>query len=86
MRRSTCPDVCVLLTRSELNWLYQEGGAANVFPEYYKDFQKRIPKGERGDMVKAYYKRLTTGSEEVWRCLGNFNLGIFRQNDGNCPV
>jgi proline iminopeptidase len=47
------------LRRSELNWFYQEGGASWLFPEAFAGFRDHIPRGERNDMIAAYYRRLT---------------------------
>jgi proline iminopeptidase len=47
-----------LLRRSELMWFYQEG-ASWLFPDAYEAFAAPIPPGERGDMIEAYYRRLT---------------------------
>ena len=43
---------------SELDWLYKEG-ASHVFPEGWDQFIAPIPPAERGDLLGAYYKRLT---------------------------
>lgn len=53
-----------LLRRSELRWFYQEG-ASHLFPEAWESYLAPIPKGERGDLMKAYYKRLTSRNREV---------------------
>jgi proline iminopeptidase len=50
------------MTRSELDWFYG-GGAGRFFPEAWADFTAPIPPGDRGDMIAAYHKRLT--SEDV---------------------
>lgn len=47
-----------LLRRAELDWFYQDG-ARWLFPEAYAQFEAPIPVIERGDMVQAYYRRLT---------------------------
>ena len=48
-----------LCRREDVRWFYQEG--ANVlFPDSWRDFEQVIPPGERGDMVAAYYRRLTS--------------------------
>ncbi|MFJ6023751.1 prolyl aminopeptidase [Brevundimonas sp. NPDC092305] len=47
-----------LLTRHELRWFYQEG-ASNIFPDAWERFVEPIPEAERGDLMAAYYKRLT---------------------------
>jgi proline iminopeptidase len=51
------------LRRVELEWFYQKG-ADMLFPDYYEPYQAAIPEEERGDMMKAYYKRLTGDDEE----------------------
>ena len=54
----------VFLCRDQdLRWFYQDG-ASQIFPDYWEDFVHPIPKAERGDMMAAYYKRLT-GSNEL---------------------
>ncbi len=53
-----------LCRRSDLLWFYQQG--ANVlFPDYWDDFLEPIPEAERGDMMNAYYKRLTGNDDLV---------------------
>ena len=47
-----------LLRRAELEWFYQ-GGASWLFPDAYAEFIAPIPPAERGDIIKAYYRRLT---------------------------
>ena len=46
----------------DIHWFYQEG-ASRVFPDYWLDFLAPIPEGERGDLVTAYYRRLTSSNE-----------------------
>lgn len=46
------------LRRAELLWFYQEG-ASWLYPDLWADYLAPIPKRERGDMITAYYKRLT---------------------------
>jgi proline iminopeptidase len=47
-----------LLTKRELAWFYQDG-ASMLFPDAWARFVEPIPPAERGDMVGAYYRRLT---------------------------
>ncbi len=47
----------------ELDWFYQGVGAANVFPDLWKNFVECIPEAERGDLRDAYYRRLTSDDE-----------------------
>lgn len=46
------------LRRKEIEWFYQ-GGCSEIFPEAWQDYLAPIPEDERGDIVGAYYKRLT---------------------------
>ena len=46
----------------DIRWFYQHG-ADHVFPDYWRDYQAVIPEAERGDMVAAYYRRLTGDNE-----------------------
>ena len=46
----------------EIEWFYQEG-ASRIFPDAWEEYLKPIPKAERGDMVGAYYKKLTGDNE-----------------------
>ncbi|MCP3675093.1 MAG: prolyl aminopeptidase [Gammaproteobacteria bacterium] len=50
---------------SDNKWLYQEG-ANCIYPDYWEDFCTQIPEAERGDLLTAYYKRLT-GTNELAR-------------------
>ncbi len=50
-----------LLRRSELEWFYQSSeGAASLFPDLWEKFVAPIPEAERYDMMRAYYRRLTS--------------------------
>ena len=50
-----------LLRRSELEWFYQNPlGAASLFPDLWEHYVAPIPPQERGDMMQAYYRRLTS--------------------------
>ena len=46
------------LRRAELEWFYQEG-CSWVYPDAFEDYLAPVPEDERGDMISAYYKRLT---------------------------
>jgi proline iminopeptidase len=48
--------------RQDVRWFYQSG-ANRLFPDYWAEFESMIPESERGDMVAAYYQRLTGGDE-----------------------
>jgi proline iminopeptidase len=50
-----------LLRRSELDWFYQdETGAASLFPDLWEAYVAPIPADERYDLIRAYYRRLTS--------------------------
>jgi proline iminopeptidase len=50
-----------LLRRSEIEWFYQNPeGAASIFPDLWEEYIAPIPRVERYDMLRAYYKRLTS--------------------------
>lgn len=48
-----------LCRRSEFEWFYQEG-ASHVFPDAFEPYRNHIPEGERGDLMAAYHRRLTS--------------------------
>lgn len=68
----THPDRCVglilrgifLLRQREIDWFYQEG-ASWIYPDAWEGYVKPIPESERGDLVKAYHKRLTSPDKAV---------------------
>jgi proline iminopeptidase len=47
----------------EIYWLFQEG-AARIYPDAWEGFIALVPKSERGDVVKAYQRLMTTGTLE----------------------
>jgi proline iminopeptidase len=50
----------------EIRWLYEDGqGACAIFPETWEQYVRIIPEAERGDMIRAYYRRLTSDDESV---------------------
>jgi proline iminopeptidase len=51
------------LRRRELEWFYQDG-ASWLFPDAFEKYLAPIPPEERGDMIAAYYKRLTGADTE----------------------
>ncbi|NEN88501.1 MAG: prolyl aminopeptidase [Okeania sp. SIO3H1] len=68
----THPENCIglilrgifMVRPKEISWFYQEG-ASNIFPDAWEEYLKPIPIEERGDLVKAYYQRLTSADEKV---------------------
>lgn len=52
----------------EIRWFYEEGqGTSAIFPETWEQYVRIIPESERDDMIRAYYKRLTSEDEAVRR-------------------
>jgi proline iminopeptidase len=52
------------LRRAELEWFYQEG-CSWLFPDAFAEYVAVIPEEERGDMIAAYYRRLTSEDPET---------------------
>ncbi len=46
----------------DIQWFYQDG-ASRVFPDYWAEYEAQIPDDERGNMVAAYYRKLTSTNE-----------------------
>ena len=53
-----------LLRRSEIEWFYQKGCDA-IYPDAFEPYLAHIPANERGDLIAAYYKRLTSDDPSV---------------------
>lgn len=51
-----------LCRAQEIRWFYQEG-ASRLFPDLWEDFLAPIAVDERGDLLAAYYARLTGANE-----------------------
>lgn len=52
------------LTKAELAWYYQFG-VSEMFPEKWERFLAPIPESERGNLMAAYRKRLTSPDKAV---------------------
>ncbi len=52
--------------RREVDWLYKHG-ASELFPERWEKFATFVPEDERGDLPRAYHRRLFSGDAEVER-------------------
>jgi proline iminopeptidase len=48
-----------MLRKWEIDWFYQDGAGA-LFPDRWENYLAAIPRRERGDLVGAYYRRLTS--------------------------
>jgi proline iminopeptidase len=53
-----------LLRPSEISWFYQDG-ASWLFPDAWEGYIAAIPKNERDDLLRAYYRRLTADDPAV---------------------
>jgi proline iminopeptidase len=53
-----------LLRKKEIDWFYQAGADA-IFPDEWEKYLAPIPEEERGDLVSAYYRRLTGDDENI---------------------
>lgn len=53
-----------MLRRWELEWFYQKGCDA-LYPDAWEAFLAAIPEVERGDLMSAYHRRLTSPDPQV---------------------
>ena len=53
-----------MLRKAEIDWFYQQGASA-IFPDRWEHYVEAIPKRERGDLVAAFHRRLTSRSRMV---------------------
>jgi proline iminopeptidase len=57
-----------LLRKWEIDWFYQRpDGAGALFPDLWEKYVATIPRAERSDMVRAYYRRLTSDDPQTMR-------------------
>jgi proline iminopeptidase len=54
-----------LFDQFEIDWMYKDGGASQIYPDKFAEFLTHIPKNERGDLVEAYRRRLTSDDPNV---------------------
>ena len=50
---------------AEIRWFYEEGGASWILPEKWQRYAAAIPADERGEMMEAYWRRLSSDDEAV---------------------
>lgn len=56
----------IFLSRTkELDWLYAEGGASKIFPDYWRDFERQVPRRRDESLVSAYHRAIHDSSNEV---------------------
>lgn len=54
-----------LFHRSEVGWMYSAGGASQLFPDQWTEFESVIPEPERCDLLRAFYQRLIGKDEDA---------------------
>ena len=55
----------IFLGRDEdIQWLFQEG-SSYLFPDNFEHFKNHIEESKRGDLVSAYYEKLTSPDEKI---------------------
>jgi proline iminopeptidase len=55
-----------LMRQVEIDWFYQNRwGAAAIYPDRWDEYESLIPRRERRDMVRAYYRRLTSPDRRI---------------------
>ena len=53
-----------LLRKQEIDWFYQRG-ASVLYPDAWEPYASHIPEPERGDLLMAYHRRLTSEDQAV---------------------
>jgi proline iminopeptidase len=53
-----------MLRRAELEWFYQKGCDA-LYPDAWETYLASIPEVERGDLMSAYHRRLTSEDAKI---------------------
>jgi proline iminopeptidase len=53
-----------LVRKREIDWFYQRGASA-LFPDAWEKYVEPIPPAERGDLLRAFYRRLTHDDPNV---------------------
>lgn len=51
-----------LCRQQDIDWFYQKG-TSRLFPDAWKEFIHPIPVAEQGNLISAYYQRLTSANE-----------------------
>ena len=54
-----------LFDQYEIDWMYKAGGASQLYPDKFAEFEAIIPEDERDDLTEAYRKRLTSDDAAV---------------------
>jgi len=54
-----------LFDHEDMAWLFEDGGVSEFFPDKFERYKSIIPQGERGSLINAYYRRLTSDNEKL---------------------
>lgn len=54
-----------LFLKEDMDWLFQIGGASEIYPDKFEKYVSFIPEEERGDLITAYHKRLVSEDDAV---------------------
>jgi proline iminopeptidase len=57
--------------KTDIHWFYQSG-ASRLFPDEFEKYQNHIPESERGDLIAAYQKRLSSDNPAVRKQAAQF--------------
>lgn len=74
--------VC-LLRRSEIDWVFREGGASALFPRQWDEFVGALPEDERTDPVAAYAARMCSPNASAGvraaavRAWGRWSMAVY---------
>lgn len=64
--------------QKELDYLYKEGDGDRFFPEQFAKLRDFLPEDERGDILRAYHKRIAAGDRDAARAWSIFEGSIAR--------
>lgn len=52
--------------QSDIDWMIEDSGSSQFFPEEHAEFAEFVPEEERDQLVQAYYKQMTSGDREAF--------------------
>lgn len=55
-----------LARQKDLDWLYKEGGASNIYPDYWQEFVSYFNRQQQKHLIRSYYK-LLNGEDDIAR-------------------
>lgn len=54
-----------LFDRASVEWLFNKGGASEIYPDAFERYAGAIASGERGDLLSAYHRRVMSEDMSV---------------------